>query len=69
MPSKRNWFSLVPDPNADTVVTVPLAGEVGEMNIEGGVIPEVFDVRSAQVFGNDVMIADAQDGIETSSAS
>ena len=31
VPSTRNWFSLVPDPNADTVVTVPLDGEVGEI--------------------------------------
>ena len=31
VPSMRNWFSLVPEPNADTVVVVPLAGEVGEI--------------------------------------
>ena len=30
VPSIRNWFSLVPEPNAETVVTVPLDGEVGE---------------------------------------
>ena len=28
VPSIRNWFSFVPDPNADTVVTVPLDVEV-----------------------------------------
>ncbi len=27
----RNVFSFVADPNADTVVVAPLAGEVGEM--------------------------------------
>src|SRR5215467_14677160 len=31
VPSMRNWFSLVPEPNAEMVVTVPLAGDVGEM--------------------------------------
>src|SRR5215204_6701237 len=31
VPSKRNWFSLVPEPNADTVVAVPLEGDVGEI--------------------------------------
>src|SRR5438876_4284724 len=37
VPSKRNWFSFVPDPNEDTVVAivavpaVPLDGEVGEI--------------------------------------
>src|SRR5688572_10233293 len=30
VPSMRNRFSLPPDPNADTVVTVPLDGEVGD---------------------------------------
>ncbi len=30
VPSIRNWFSLVPEPNADTVVEVALPGEVGE---------------------------------------
>ena len=31
VPSMRNWFSLVPEPNADTLwSTVPLPGEVGE---------------------------------------
>src|SRR3954470_22058611 len=30
VPSIRNWFSLVPEPNAETVVTVPLDGEVGD---------------------------------------
>jgi hypothetical protein len=30
VPSMRNWFSLVPEPNADTVVVVALDGEVGE---------------------------------------
>ena len=31
VPSKRNWFSFVPEPNADTVVFVPLEGDVGEI--------------------------------------
>ena len=31
VPSMRNWFSLVPEPNAEMVVTVPLAGDIGEM--------------------------------------
>src|SRR3990172_4526061 len=31
VPSMRNVFSLVPDPNADTVLTVPLDGDVGEI--------------------------------------
>ena len=31
VPSMRNWFSLVPDPNADMVVVVPLDGEVAEI--------------------------------------
>src|ERR1051326_2734252 len=31
VPSIRNWFSLVPDPSAEIVVTVPLDGDVGEM--------------------------------------
>src|SRR5438128_11721688 len=31
VPSNRNWFSFVPEPNADTVVVVPLEGEVGEI--------------------------------------
>ena len=36
VPSMRNWFSLTPEPSADTlvadtVVVVPLAGEVGEI--------------------------------------
>src|SRR5215207_5131524 len=33
VPSIRNWFSLVPEPNAETVVAValvPLEGEVGD---------------------------------------
>src|SRR5712671_6629850 len=30
VPSIRNWFSFVPDPNAEMVVTVPLDGEVGD---------------------------------------
>src|SRR5436190_11290647 len=30
VPSIRNRFSLVPDPNAEIVVTVPLDGDVGE---------------------------------------
>src|SRR5438034_10302499 len=30
VPSMRNRFSLTPEPNADTVLTVPLAGEVGD---------------------------------------
>jgi hypothetical protein len=30
VPSMRKAFSLTPDPNADTVLTVPLAGEVGD---------------------------------------
>src|SRR4051812_3100338 len=30
VPSIRNWFSFVPEPNADTVVTVALDGEVGD---------------------------------------
>ena len=30
MPSMRNWFSLVPEPNAEIVVTIPLDGEVGD---------------------------------------
>ena len=30
MPSMRNRFSLPPEPNADTVLTVPLDGDVGE---------------------------------------
>src|ERR1700687_1563974 len=30
VPSMRNWFSFVPEPNADTVVVVPLDGEVGD---------------------------------------
>src|SRR5690242_18787951 len=31
VPSMRNWFSFVPDPKAETVVMVPLDGDVGEM--------------------------------------
>ncbi len=31
MPSSRNWFSLVPEPNAEMVVAIPLDGEVGEI--------------------------------------
>src|SRR6187549_3711626 len=31
VPSSRNWFSFVPEPAADTVVVVPLDGDVGEM--------------------------------------
>src|SRR5207248_10512732 len=30
VPSMRNRFSLPPDPNADTVFTVPLDGDVGD---------------------------------------
>ena len=30
VPSMRNRFSLPPEPNADTVFTVPLDGEVGD---------------------------------------
>ena len=30
VPSMRNMFSLTADPNTDTVLTEPLAGEVGE---------------------------------------
>src|SRR5262249_31373302 len=30
VPSMRNRFSLPPEPNAETVLTVPLAGEVGD---------------------------------------
>src|SRR5580765_8041179 len=30
-PSRRNMFSFVPDPNADTVVTVLLDGDVGDI--------------------------------------
>ncbi|MEO7405462.1 MAG: hypothetical protein ABIZ92_00475 [Vicinamibacterales bacterium] len=31
VPSTRNWFSFVPEPNADTVVFVPFDGEVGDI--------------------------------------
>ena len=31
VPSMRNWFSLVPEPKAETVVTVPPDGEVAEI--------------------------------------
>ena len=31
VPSIRNWFSFVPEPKAETVVTVPLDGEVGDI--------------------------------------
>lgn len=31
VPSMRNWFSFVPEPKAETVVAVPLDGEVGEI--------------------------------------
>ena len=31
VPSMRNWFSFVADPNADTVVLVPLPGDVAEI--------------------------------------
>ena len=31
VPSMRNWFSLVPEPNAETVVARALDGEVGEI--------------------------------------
>src|SRR5215471_15373919 len=30
VPSMRNRFSLPPEPNADTVLTVPLDGDVGD---------------------------------------
>src|SRR5688572_12218148 len=30
VPSNRNWFSFVPEPNADTVAVVPLDGDVGD---------------------------------------
>src|SRR5436190_13688913 len=30
VPSMRNRFSLTPDPKEDTVLTVPLVGEVGD---------------------------------------
>src|SRR5919201_6521820 len=30
VPSMRNRFSLPPEPNTDTVLTVPLDGEVGD---------------------------------------
>src|SRR5215467_16058589 len=30
VPSIRNWFSFVPDPKAEIVVTVPLDGDVGD---------------------------------------
>src|SRR5215208_6367112 len=30
VPSIRNWFSLVPEPNAEIVVTVPLDGDVAQ---------------------------------------
>ena len=30
VPSIRNRFSLTPEPKADTVLTVPLDGDVGE---------------------------------------
>ena len=31
VPSIRNAFSFTPDPNEDTVLTVPLDGDVGDM--------------------------------------
>src|SRR5687767_2145875 len=31
VPSIRNWFSFTPEPNAETVVAVPLDGDVGEI--------------------------------------
>src|SRR4051812_22361644 len=31
VPSIRNWFSLVPEPNAEIVVVVPLEGDVAEI--------------------------------------
>jgi hypothetical protein len=31
VPSIRNMLALIPEPNADTVVTVPLDGDVGEI--------------------------------------
>src|SRR5215831_16348619 len=30
VPSMRNMFSLTPEPNEDTVLTVPLVGDVGD---------------------------------------
>jgi hypothetical protein len=30
VPSIRNWFSFTPDPNDDTVLTVPLDGDVAD---------------------------------------
>ena len=33
VPSKGNWFSLVPEPNAETVGTVPLDGDAGEIPV------------------------------------
>ena len=36
VPSMRNWFSLVPEPNAETVVVVPLDGEVARSRGQPG---------------------------------
>ena len=45
VPSKRNWFSLVPEPNADTVVTVPLEGDVGEIPGAALIMSNMLDRR------------------------
>ena len=43
VPSNRNWFSFVPEPNAETVVAVPLDGDVGET--PGAALIEVEHAR------------------------
>ena len=45
VPSNRNWFSLVPEPNADTVVDVPLDGEVGEIPGAARIMSNMLDRR------------------------
>ena len=57
VPSMRNWFSLVPEPNADTVVEVPLEGDVGE--IPGGGSDEIEHANPSRRDAFEILDAEA----------
>src|SRR3954454_10651499 len=50
VPSMRNWFSLVPEPNADTVVAVALDGDVGDTPGADLIASNMLDRRVGMVW-------------------
>src|ERR1700687_1488080 len=51
VPSIRNRFSLLPEPKADTVLTVPLEGDVGEIPGVALMASNILNRRVGMVLG------------------